>query len=94
VNAGHGLDYENVEPIAALPWVEELNIGFAIVARSVFSGVDESVRTMARLIQSANVRAAQAKSSQTGFSRSKEPRAIARRAALAEKKPRARRSSP
>jgi pyridoxine 5-phosphate synthase len=52
VNAGHGLDYENVEPIAALPWVEELNIGFAIVARSVFTGVDEAVRTMARLVTS------------------------------------------
>jgi pyridoxine 5-phosphate synthase len=50
VNAGHGLDYENVKPIAALPWVEELNIGFAIVARSVFTGVDESVRAMARLV--------------------------------------------
>jgi pyridoxine 5-phosphate synthase len=52
VNAGHGLDYDNVGPIAALPWVEELNIGFAIVARSVFTGVDEAVRTMARLVAS------------------------------------------
>ncbi len=52
VNAGHGLDYDNVEPIAALPWVEELNIGFAIVARSVFTGVDEAVRTMAHLVTS------------------------------------------
>ncbi|MDZ4774677.1 MAG: pyridoxine 5'-phosphate synthase [Planctomycetota bacterium] len=52
VNAGHGLDYENVVPIAALPHVEELNIGFAIVARSVFTGVDEAVGTMARLIGS------------------------------------------
>lgn len=50
VNAGHGLDYENVQPVAALPHVEELNIGFAIVARSVFTGVEESISTMARLI--------------------------------------------
>jgi pyridoxine 5-phosphate synthase len=51
VNAGHGLDYENVAPIARLPHVEELNIGFAIVARAVFEGVDESVRRMSVLIR-------------------------------------------
>ena len=51
VNAGHGLDYENVGPVAALPHVEELNIGFAIVARSVFTGVDEAVGAMARLVR-------------------------------------------
>jgi pyridoxine 5-phosphate synthase len=51
INAGHGLDYENVGPIAALPNVEELNIGFAIVARSVFTGVDEAVGRMARLVR-------------------------------------------
>ena len=50
VNAGHGLDYENVRAVAALPGVEELNIGFAIVARSLFTGVDEAVRRMARLL--------------------------------------------
>lgn len=54
VNAGHGLDYENVGPIAALPHVEELNIGFSIVARSVFTGVEESVSTMARLVRGRN----------------------------------------
>lgn len=53
VNAGHGLDYDNVSPIAALPHVEELNIGFAIVARAVFTGVDEAVGTMARLVHGA-----------------------------------------
>jgi hypothetical protein len=53
VHAGHGLDYDNVPPVAALPFVEELNIGFAIIARSVFTGVDEAVRTMARLVASA-----------------------------------------
>ena len=46
VNAGHGLDYENVGPVAALPHVEELNIGFALVARAVFTGVEEAVRLM------------------------------------------------
>jgi pyridoxine 5-phosphate synthase len=51
VNAGHGIDYDNVGPIAALPHVEELNIGFAIVARSVFTGVDEAVGKMARLVR-------------------------------------------
>jgi pyridoxine 5-phosphate synthase len=57
VNAGHGLDYDNVAPVAGLPHVEELNIGFAIIARAVFTGVDEAVRTMARLIASAETAA-------------------------------------
>ncbi|MDA1266885.1 MAG: pyridoxine 5'-phosphate synthase, partial [Planctomycetota bacterium] len=46
VNAGHGLDEENVAPIAALEGVEELNIGFALVARSLFVGVDAAVKGM------------------------------------------------
>ncbi len=46
VNAGHGLDLGNVGPVAAIEGVEELNIGFAIVARAVFVGVDEAVREM------------------------------------------------
>lgn len=50
VNAGHGLDYDNVGPIARLPHVEELNIGFAIVARAVFTGVREAVERMAQLV--------------------------------------------
>jgi pyridoxine 5-phosphate synthase len=49
VNAGHGLDYDNVAPVAAIPRVEELNIGFAIVARSLFEGVHEAVARMAAL---------------------------------------------
>lgn len=53
VNAGHGLDYDNVVPIAALPHVEELNIGFAIVARSLFAGVASAVGDMARLVHGA-----------------------------------------
>lgn len=46
VNAGHGLDYDNVGPIAAIAGFEELNIGFAIVAHSLFVGVDAAVREM------------------------------------------------
>ena len=46
VHAGHGLDYANVARIAALPDVEELNIGFAIVARAVFSGLERAVWEM------------------------------------------------
>lgn len=46
VNAGHGLDYDNVAPVAAIPGVEELNIGFALVARAVFDGVEVAVRDM------------------------------------------------
>lgn len=53
VNAGHGLDYDNVAPVVELPHVEELNIGFAIVARALFDGVDAAVGDMARLVQGA-----------------------------------------
>lgn len=52
VNAGHGLSYHNVEPVAAIAAIEELNIGHAIIARAVFSGLDESVREMKRLMRS------------------------------------------
>lgn len=51
VNAGHGLNYENVKPVAKLPFVQELNIGHAIVARAVFSGLREAVKEMCRLIK-------------------------------------------
>lgn len=50
VNAGHGLDYHNVQPIAAIDGIEELNIGFAIIARSLFSGLETAVRDMRRLM--------------------------------------------
>ena len=46
VHAGHGLDYANVARVAALPDVEELNIGFAIVARAVFLGLERAVAEM------------------------------------------------
>lgn len=50
VNAGHGLNYENVQPVAALAQVRELNIGHAIVARALFTGLGEAVREMKRLM--------------------------------------------
>jgi len=46
VSAGHGLGYHNVARIAAMPEIEELNIGHSIVARAVFTGVDAAVRDM------------------------------------------------
>jgi len=46
VHAGHGLDYGNVARIAALSDVEEVNIGFAIVARAMFTGLERAVREM------------------------------------------------
>ena len=53
VNAGHGLHYGNVEPIAAMPGIAELNIGHAIIARAVFSGLADAVREMRALMSSA-----------------------------------------
>ncbi len=50
VNAGHGLHYHNVQPIAAIPEIVELNIGHAIIGRAVFSGLDAAVREMKRLM--------------------------------------------
>jgi pyridoxine 5-phosphate synthase len=46
VNAGHGLNYNNVAPIAALPGIAELNIGHAIVAQALFDGWQAAVRNM------------------------------------------------
>ncbi len=45
-HAGHGLTYENVAPVAAIPQLEELNIGHAIISRSVLVGMDRAVREM------------------------------------------------
>lgn len=50
VNAGHGLNYHNVAPIASLPQINELNIGFAIISQSLFWGFAESVSRMKQLI--------------------------------------------
>lgn len=53
VNAGHGLHYHNVQAIAAIPGINELNIGHAIIARAVFTGLVEAVREMKALMQDA-----------------------------------------
>ncbi len=53
VNAGHGLHYHNVQPIAAIPEIVELNIGHAIVARAVFTGLAAAVREMKELMLAA-----------------------------------------
>jgi len=53
VNAGHGLHYHNVAPIAALKDIVELNIGHAIIARAMFSGLQEAVREMKSLMRDA-----------------------------------------
>ena len=52
-NAGHALNYFNVQPVAALPGVRELHIGHAIVSRSVFIGLREAVREMKALMREA-----------------------------------------
>jgi len=53
VNAGHGLNYANVGPISAIAQISELNIGHAIVARSVFVGMAQAVRDMKSLMSPA-----------------------------------------
>jgi pyridoxine 5-phosphate synthase len=50
VNAGHGLNYRNVIPIAQIPGMEELNIGHAIVARGIFTGLRAAVKEMKDVI--------------------------------------------
>ena len=53
VHAGHGLNYQNVGPVAAVIEIAELNIGHAIIARAVFSGLESAVREMKTLMQAA-----------------------------------------
>jgi pyridoxine 5-phosphate synthase len=53
VHAGHGLTYLNVEPVAAIPEIEELNIGHSIMSRAILTGMTEAVTTMGRLVRSA-----------------------------------------
>ncbi len=50
VHAGHGLSYENIEPVAAIPEIEEFSIGHSIVSRAIFVGMKEAVREMKELI--------------------------------------------
>lgn len=53
LHVGHGLTYENVIPVAAIPECEELNIGHSIVSRSVLVGIERAVREMGELIRRA-----------------------------------------
>jgi len=55
VNAGHGLNYHNVEAISAIPELVELNIGHAIVARALFSGLAQAVADLKRIMTAARL---------------------------------------
>ncbi|MCK9224340.1 MAG: pyridoxine 5'-phosphate synthase [Candidatus Muirbacterium halophilum] len=55
VNAGHGLNYQNTSDIVKINGIEELNIGHAIIARAVFSGLGEAVREMKNIINSGRI---------------------------------------
>ena len=46
VNAGHGLNYENLAPLGRVPHLVELNIGHSIVSRALFTGLEQAVRDM------------------------------------------------
>lgn len=50
VNAGHGLNYQNVQAIARIPQIHELNIGHGIIARAIFMGLENATREMKRLM--------------------------------------------
>jgi pyridoxine 5-phosphate synthase len=54
VHAGHGLTYQNVQPVAAIPEIEELNIGHSIVSRAVLDGMEPAVAAMAALVAAAS----------------------------------------
>ena len=53
VHAGHGLTYRNVQPVAGIPEIEELNIGHSIISRAVFIGIGPAVGEMKRLLTEA-----------------------------------------
>ena len=55
VNAGHGLNYHNVQAIASMPGITELNIGHAIIARALFTGLETAVREMKRILLSSQL---------------------------------------
>lgn len=55
VNAGHGLNFQNVQPVAAIETISELNIGHSIVANAVFMGWENAIKTMKRLMIEARV---------------------------------------
>ena len=50
VNAGHGLDYRNIQPVVALKGIEEFNIGHSIISRAALVGLDKAVREMITLL--------------------------------------------
>jgi pyridoxine 5-phosphate synthase len=50
VNAGHGLNYINVKPVADIPFIDEMSIGHAIISRSMFVGLERAVREMRDLV--------------------------------------------
>ena len=52
-HAGHGLSFENVQPVAAIPQLKELNIGHFLIGEAIFCGLDHSVATMRRLMDEA-----------------------------------------
>src|SRR4051812_13294231 len=56
LHAGHGLNYRNVAPIAAIEGMRELNIGHAIVSRAIFTGLREAVREMKRVMNNEDVK--------------------------------------
>ncbi|MEK7829090.1 MAG: pyridoxine 5'-phosphate synthase, partial [Deltaproteobacteria bacterium] len=51
VHAGHGLDYYNIKRVAEIKEIEEFAIGFSIIARSVFVGIERAVREMKELVK-------------------------------------------
>ena len=55
VNAGHGLNFYNVEAICAIPNVVELNIGHALIAQAIFSGLAQAVRDLKQIMRNARL---------------------------------------
>ena len=51
VNSGHGLDYSNIQPIAAIKEIDEVSIGYAIIVRAVFVGLEQAVKEMIALVR-------------------------------------------
>jgi pyridoxine 5-phosphate synthase len=51
VNAGHGLDYQNIAAVAAIPEIDEVSIGHAVIVRALFVGLDQAVREMIKLVE-------------------------------------------
>jgi pyridoxine 5-phosphate synthase len=53
VHAGHGIDYETVTPVAAIPEIAELNIGHFLIGEAIFTGLDAAIRRMRALMDAA-----------------------------------------